>query len=95
MASSQTKEIENLLGQLCEIIDQLERRLRVYDSAVRHFKASNERFVSLLDDSLILAETQPIMQNGVSDEPGALRQDALALVSRVLLVIRNLHIVSE
>ena len=55
MASDQ-KEIENLLGQLCDIIDQLERRLRIYDSAFCFFKANNKKYASLLDDSLVLAE---------------------------------------
>ena len=79
MASDQ-KEIEDLWGQLCDLIDQLERQLRIYDSAFYFFKANNKKYASLLDDSLLLAETQPVVQNAAFDEHGGLRQVALALV---------------
>jgi len=89
MTSSQTTEIKDLLGQLCNIIDHLERRLRVYDSAIRFFKASNQNYASLLDDSLMLAESQRVVQSAAaSDEHGAFRQEALALISRVLKTIK-------
>jgi hypothetical protein len=94
MASDQ-KEIETLLGQLCDIIDQLERRLKIYDSAFRFFKANNKKYAYLLDDSLVLAETQPVVQNVAFDEHGASRQEALAIVSRLLRVIKNLHSASR
>jgi len=95
MTHEETKEIEILLGRLCDIVDKLEGQLRVYDSAFHLFRENNEKHASLLDESLALAETQPAVENPASDEHGELRQESLAIVSSVLQAIRNLHLTSE
>jgi hypothetical protein len=90
MPSEEAKELESLCERLCDTIDQMENRLRVYDAAFRFFKANNEKYAPLLDDSLFLAETQPAVQQAASREHFAFVQEARILVSRMLQVISSL-----
>jgi hypothetical protein len=81
---NQTRELTNLLGQLCMIIEQLEDRLRVYESALRFAKTSHPIEAAILERCLVIAETGPIVQDAASKEHAATVQKAHALVSKLI-----------